>query len=696
MNWLYYLAEANIYLGVFYLVYCLFLNKETYYQLNRAYLLFSCVAAFILPVLQIGALKPVKTQVVNTITYALPVQHAPVVYTVVNAAPVVIEHHFSLQDGLWYAYLLGAIVLLLVLFIKLYTLFRLMRNERSVKRGKHKLIYLTDADVAFSFFNYLFIGTNAAGANTIIRHELVHIRQKHSADIIFLELLKIINWFNPFIYLLQNSLKAIHEYIADEQTAAHETDALTYSSFLVNNAYGAGGSSITHSFFNYNLLKKRIIMLNQQRSGNLARLKYLIAIPVCAGLLCASTLAFSKTYGWVDLVPQSSAGKTLMPDIAPTPKIIDKRRMPPPPMFTKNGYEGLTHHVYKTIHYNPAKNDKGGEVIVGFTVNNDHKITDVKILKGTDNKLDILTLNTFKSFNGSINGKPGEYKLNVYYYTNDYSIFKSVTNLYHTASVIGDMTFMDLPYVVKTTSKGYDYDENEWYENGKPHLNRVIIYDKNSDANIYAMPATPNIHLNKLLKDKYGYEFPKDVLPPPPPVEKNQVKFPPPVVKSNNVTTKTNVELLLSPPPIAPQQDKVVSVTAKTSINLDAFYKYLSKSIHYPAEDKENSVVGKVIARFTVNSDNKIDGADVLRSPSNSLAKEVLRVLKNCTFPADLKPGSVYVVPFSFAIKDKNDNYVSNPASNKYDTKLTIGTPITQTSATVALNEVVIFGYSLN
>jgi hypothetical protein len=98
----------------------------------------------------------------------------------------------------------------------------------------------------------------------------------------------------------------VHEYIADEHTARYENDVLTYSSFLVSNAYGLSGSSISNSFFNYNLLKKRIIMLNQKRSGNLARLKYLLVIPLCAGLLCLSTLGFSKTYGWVDLSPQKT------------------------------------------------------------------------------------------------------------------------------------------------------------------------------------------------------------------------------------------------------------------------------------------------------------------------------------------------------------------------------------------------------
>src|SRR5471030_2236614 len=190
MNWLYYLAEANIYLGVFYLAHCLFLNRDTHYQLNRAYLIFSCIVSFMLPVLQVGALRPVKpAEPVNTIHYAMPIQAVRIAaarpQTITTTVAPVIERHFTLQDGLWVVYLAGAAVSLCMFFMKLYTLFRLARNEQSAKDGKHRVVYLTGTDAAFSFFNYLFIGTGAAEANIIIRHELVHIRQKHSVDIIF-------------------------------------------------------------------------------------------------------------------------------------------------------------------------------------------------------------------------------------------------------------------------------------------------------------------------------------------------------------------------------------------------------------------------------------------------------------------------------------------------------------------------------
>jgi outer membrane biosynthesis protein TonB len=405
MNWLYYLAEANLYLGVFYLAYCLFLTKETYYQLTRVYLLFACVASFILPVLQIGALKPVEAAVATTVAYALPEYTAPQEYiSTETTAPVVIEHHLTVDDYLMYVYLAGAAIVFLMLMVKLFTLFKLMHNAKRIKQEKYKLVYLPQTNVAFSFFNYLFIGAEAEGANTIIRHELVHIRQKHSVDIIFLELLKVVSWFNPFIYLLQNSLKTVHEYIADEQTAAYETDALTYSSFLVNNAYGAGASSITHSFFNYNLLKKRIVMLNQQRSGNLARLKYLVAVPVCAGLLCVSTLAFSKTYGWVDIDPAKPVNV----------------EVPPLPTIATDGYEKLITYLSKTMRYDNALiKPTNILVVINFKVKADGKITDAKISRSGGSVFDALAMNALKSYKGTVNDKPRNRNLVFDFYANN-------------------------------------------------------------------------------------------------------------------------------------------------------------------------------------------------------------------------------------------------------------------------------------
>lgn len=408
MNWLHYLLEANIYLAVFYAGYCLFLNKETYYTLNRVYLLLSCIISFVLPLLQIGMLKPVDQGVVSTV-FIVPTN-------LKSTANQVTSVSTSPQDILIYAYCLGVIVLAIVLIFKLYKLIQITRAANKIADNPYKIVPLEDSNTAFSFFNYLFIGSKLKGTDIIIRHEMVHIRQKHTLDVLFLEFIKIINWFNPFVYLLQNSLKTVHEYIADEQTAAFESDTLSYSSFLVNNAYGLNGSSVTHSFFNYNLLKKRIIMLNQKRSGNLARLKYLVAVPICAAALCASTLGFSKTYAMVDLAPQHHVA-----DSSAKAK-QSKIQYLPPPIAVKNGYDDLFTHLNKTEKYpkTELKNKQPGLVIVVFNVGTDHKISSPQIVKSTGSAFSDVVLASFKSFNGSVTDKAGEHKLAISFFTDYY------------------------------------------------------------------------------------------------------------------------------------------------------------------------------------------------------------------------------------------------------------------------------------
>jgi beta-lactamase regulating signal transducer with metallopeptidase domain len=453
MNWLHYLVEANIYLGVFYLCYCLFLNNETHYTLSRIYLLFSCVISFILPVTQLSILKPIQPVVSKSVAFvpANIAMHYPIPPPPPPVAPA-----FTLQDGLIYVYILGAAIALAIFLFRLYQLFKLSRNSKTLNDDNYRIIHLKRHNTAFSFFNYLFIGTNISQSETIIAHELVHIRQKHSWDIMLLEVLKVINWFNPFVYLLQRSIKTVHEYIADEQTAAYERDALTYSSFLLNNAYGIQGSTIAHSFFNYNLLKKRIIMLNKNRSGKLARLKYLTVLPLCAGMLCASTLAFAKDYGWVDLMPRKTLktaavidtikhklppppapptmkpSKVKMPPPAPPTMKQGKVKLPPPPIMVKPDkvtsankllpppphdpvYTDLMKYAAKSVRYPTAAFNKRitGNVLVSLRLDDAHKITDLKVINGIGSGCDEEVIRALKSYPGTISQKPGMYRLMV-------------------------------------------------------------------------------------------------------------------------------------------------------------------------------------------------------------------------------------------------------------------------------------------
>ena len=301
MNLIYYLLEANLYLVVFYLLYFFLLRKETYYQFGRIYLLGTSLLAFIIPVVQLGFLKP-NSNVQVTLMPNIAVGNIQT-QVLTNPAP-----GYTLYDYCLWAYIATVIVLLASLCIKIFKLIRLLKTNISHPYNGFTLVEINGNDAAFSFFNYLFVNPQLINSSTIMHHEQVHIKQKHSWDILYLELLKVFNWFNPFVYLLQNSIKEIHEFIADHHTAALENDNDHYADFLIGNAYGRPYTSLINPFFNKNLLKRRIMMLYQKRSGKTARLKYLLALPLVGALLCVSTMAFTtKNYGWINISPKHIA-----------------------------------------------------------------------------------------------------------------------------------------------------------------------------------------------------------------------------------------------------------------------------------------------------------------------------------------------------------------------------------------------------
>jgi hypothetical protein len=719
MNWLYYIAEANLYLGVFYLAYCLFLTKETYYQLTRAYLLFACIASFTLPVLQIGALKPVEAAVASTVAYTLPEYTAPQQYIPINTAPIVVEHHLTADDYLVYIYFIGAAIVFLMLMVKLFVLFKLMRNANRIAQDKHKLVYLPQTNVAFSFFNYLFIGAEAHGANTIIRHELVHIRQKHSVDIVFVELLKVISWFNPFIYLLQNSLKTVHEYIADEQTAAYETDALTYSSFLVNNAYGATGSSITHSFFNYNLLKKRIVMLNQKRSGNLARLKYLVAVPLCAGLLCVSTLAFSKTYGWVDIDPAKPVNVEVPKTVPSAPKVVKAKgfKYPPLPTISTDGYEKLITYLSKTMRYDNALiKPTNIIVVINFKVNADRKITDAKISRSGDSAFDALAMNALKSYKGTVNAKPGNHNLMFDFYANDSTPKEmAIVNgkLDNRAGLVviipnrqgpGPVKFP--PPVVKFPSpivtqvkfpppavtpdedpagpvtpsgykQGYEslsrsFTSEQIYRAGLDYYQQlrrtnttikdavvVVGFNVGDDkklSNVKVVKGSGSVMDNAIagafsafkgdVTDKPGFHtFLVHISTRGHTEDEDAV-----VCKKNGYDNHLTIAVgtYLPVKDNDPNSSNARNPDAILRSDLDNFYKDMTSTIKYPADELEKGNSGMVSALFSVDASHKIQYIKITRSPSASLSNEVINALKANTSLNIFKPGSQYIVPVFF------------------------------------------------
>jgi hypothetical protein len=337
MTWLYYLLESNLYLAIFYGFYLIFLQKETFYSLNRGYLISSTIFSFLVPFLQIGILSQLIYGA-NKLSLA---------YTNPNLATVTSnELKFSfLVDLALVLYIVIAAYFIVKLIIGFYTILCLALKAKKETTEGITYIELKDSPSAFSFFNLLFINPSSKEKHTILKHEMVHIRQRHTVDILFFELLKIFNWFNPIVWLIQKDIKLLHEYIADDLTTNSDIEKHDYAMFLIQNSFGVTPNYLTNQIFNQSILKRRINMLNKRRSTGRARLKILLAVPIVGAMLLASTVGFSKDYAMLDLYPEKYSeghpnhqSKNQKNDSVPPPQT--PRTPPKPPREPKTNAKG--------------------------------------------------------------------------------------------------------------------------------------------------------------------------------------------------------------------------------------------------------------------------------------------------------------------------------------------------------------------
>ncbi|MEH3115622.1 M56 family metallopeptidase [Pedobacter terrae] len=312
MSWLYYLLEANLYLILFYGFYRLFLHRETFYGLNRFYLVFSSILAFVLPFVQLGFLM--KEMVFHYTGY-IQIEEP--------------QSDFILENVLLGLYFSISIILILKVLWGLTYLVKLMRNTHKCIENGITLIEIQNSKAAFSFFNLLFIDPEMSQKATVLKHEMVHIKQKHSLDILLFELIQISSWFNPIIYFIKNDIRLVHEYLADEATTKNDIAKYDYALFLIQNSYGNQSYTLSNHFFNSSLLKNRISMLNQTKSTKWAKLKLLFIIPLTGFMLCLSTRAFTKDYSTIQLGQKKKSLTLVLQDTSK--KKSDKKRLPPPP-----------------------------------------------------------------------------------------------------------------------------------------------------------------------------------------------------------------------------------------------------------------------------------------------------------------------------------------------------------------------------
>ncbi len=272
-----YIIQVIFFQVLFLAVYDFFLGKETFFTKNRFYLLATAVLSFVLPLLKIPTLQK-----------AIPQEYAILLPEIILSPQTIIEKASWYQSINYMDVLfgIGSLLFLIVFIIKLTKIIKLISNHEKISKEGYKLILLPKNSRAFSFFNYIFIGKEIPEEkkSKIIEHELVHSKQRHTIDLLVFEFLKIVMWFNPMLYLYQNRIALVHEFISDE-TVSKSTEKTNYINNLLSEIFQVEHISFINQFYKHSLIKKRIIMMTKKQSKKVQQLKYLLLIPMLASML---------------------------------------------------------------------------------------------------------------------------------------------------------------------------------------------------------------------------------------------------------------------------------------------------------------------------------------------------------------------------------------------------------------------------
>jgi bla regulator protein BlaR1 len=288
-----YLIKAISCSGLLLLVYLLFLQREKMYRFNRFYLLFSIAFSFLAPLISI-------TISTNT-PLALVTENIPAItddlIIIQSAQTTAIEEAVNPWPMILVAlYATVATFLLCRFIINLVTLYRRIHKGSQVSHGNATLVLTDEVITPYSFLRYIFINKQDFDKGVIekeiLRHELTHVRQQHSLDILLMESLLVFCWVNPFLFLYRKSIQLNHEFLADESVINTFHDTPSYQYLLLNKLSGKSNALLTSSF-NYLITKKRLTMMNKHTNRTVALAKQVALLPLLAGM---AFLFSSKTY----------------------------------------------------------------------------------------------------------------------------------------------------------------------------------------------------------------------------------------------------------------------------------------------------------------------------------------------------------------------------------------------------------------
>ena len=454
-----YILKSSVCLAIFYLFYRLLLARETFHRFNRFSLLGILLLSCLLPLVEVSVKQ--ETEVHQTM---LTLEQLLMMADAVNATEAGARTETATVTWIQVALLVYLAGIVFFAFRNVYSLVRLLMLLKSGKKedigsylpGRKERVTLIvhNCDIApFSWMGYIVISRKDLEENgrEILIHELAHIHNRHSWDLLVADVCIFFQWFNPASWLLKQELQNIHEFEADETVIKEGVDAKQYQLLLIKKAVGTRLYSMANSF-NHSTLKKRITMMLKEKSNPWARLKYLYVLPLAAIAVTAfarpeisqkakeisavkvndlAAIVETKTVENVASGVNAVVNLTDVPEISVVKDTADVKKKETAGKSSEDGvfwvaekmpeFPGgngaVAEYVRENMKYPAIAKEKGtqGRVIVQFVVNKKGKIVSPKVARSVDPDLDKEAIRLIKSMPDWIPGTQGGKAVDVKY-----------------------------------------------------------------------------------------------------------------------------------------------------------------------------------------------------------------------------------------------------------------------------------------
>ena len=403
-----YLLQVNVGLILFYALYKLVCTRDTFFRSRRFILIVSLVLPFILPFIDVREWLESRDRMIMLTHF----DYSAVLPEIVVGSEVAEtgSRVFVLSEWIGYLYLAGVVVLLVRLVVQAFSLYRLIVRMPEKEINGVRVKCLNDPSGPFSFFGWIFMNPAAVKEDEIseiLTHEMAHVKQHHSVDVLLAEMVSICCWMNPFAWLLKREVRLNLEFLADRKVMEAGFATKSYQYHLLglayNHKYGLSNN------FNFSHLKQRIIMMNKKKSNAAGHIKYALFVLPAFALLVAGNISCSQDASQTEdakeevVAPVSPEAKEAPADSTAKEEVfMVAEQMPEYP----GGMKEMLKFLQENVKYpeNAMKNNVQGRVIVQFVVEKDGTPTEFKVARSVDPDLDAEALRVMKTMS---KWKPG-------------------------------------------------------------------------------------------------------------------------------------------------------------------------------------------------------------------------------------------------------------------------------------------------